>query len=92
MGIKALPGSPSMELGDTMNGYALVRARIPIEEMLASIVMEKRLYEIDDVPDPRLYRINVQKLRDLANERCSECAIKMDTRGRNKSIRAKEPG
>ena len=81
-----------MELGDTMNGYALVRARIPIEEMLASIVMEKRLYEIDDAPDPRLYRINVQKLRNLANERCSGCAIKMDTRGRHKSIRAKEPG
>ncbi len=31
------------------------------------------LFELDDLPDPRLYNIDVTKLRQLARSACSEC-------------------
>jgi hypothetical protein len=39
------------------------------------ILKDKNLSELDDLPDPRLYGINVKMLRELAS---SECAMKVD--------------
>ena len=36
------------------------------------------LFELDDLPDPRLYGINVQQLRDLARRQCDECGGPFD--------------
>jgi hypothetical protein len=36
------------------------------------------LYELDDLPDPRLYGIDVKQLRNLARRQCSDCGGPFD--------------
>ncbi len=45
--------------------------------------IQSELFELDILPDPRLYGINAQRLRDLARNLCSKCGSSFEANYEN---------